>query len=167
MTGNQLLQGKGSRKKEEGSYDGTLQVNYNDPASEATSNMIFDLAYEDVHTDIRNNRIYQYGTYTLSSLELKGLQIILEDSVTDDIQYNKLIFQMGVSPLITMDARTQFQSDYVVTSIPDTAEVYDEVQIDQYQSTFKTETYLNSLSDKFNVDVSVLNELFGYDSSFQ
>jgi hypothetical protein len=159
-SGNTMIEGIGNQIKDQGAFDGTITVGYSDPSSEFLSNLSFDIKYEDVRTEIVDSRIYQYGTYTFSSLDLMGLQIIMENSVDKDTQYNKIIFQMGASPLVTIDTKSNYLEDYDVVIPPETAEIYDTSQSESYIASLKIEEYLTKLSEQLGVDLNSLLGLF-------
>jgi hypothetical protein len=155
-SGNTVIEGIGNQTKEQGAYDGTITVNCNFPSSEFRSDFSFDIKYSDVRTEIVNSHLYQYGTYTLSSLELMGLQIRMENSVSSETQYNNIIFQLGASPLVTIDSTVNYRSNYAVTIPPETAEIYDTTQSEHYMESLRIEEYLTKLSEQLGID---LNEL--------
>jgi hypothetical protein len=157
-TGNTMIKGTGNQTKDQGANDGILTLEYNNPSAEPFSNLSFDIKYEDVRTETKNKHVYQYGSYTLSSLDLMGLQIRMDNSVAEDIQYNKIIFQMGASPLVTIDTNVTYLDDYAVTTPQENAEVYDVTQAETYIATLNVEEHLSKLSEQLGVD---LNSLFG------
>lgn len=161
------LELNGSHTRLQDACNGAVKLEYSNPSSETTSNLVFDIAYEDVCTKVKDSLLYQYGTYTLSSPELQGIQITLENSVTDAIQNNQLVFRMGTSPFITMDFSSKFLQDYPVTMPPEAAIIYDETQLEEYQASIHLDTYLKSLAEKLGIDESILYAFFPYSNSSQ
>jgi hypothetical protein len=159
-SGNMVIEGIGNQTKEQGAYDGTITVNCDVPSSKFRSNFSFDIKYSDVRTEIANSHLYQYGTYTLSSLELMGLQMRMENSVSSETQYNKIIFQLGASPLVTIDSTLNYRSNYAVALPPDTAEIYDAAQSERYMESLKADEYLTKLSQQFGIDLNDLLNQF-------
>ncbi|MDF2941210.1 MAG: hypothetical protein K0S01_68 [Herbinix sp.] len=166
-TGNTILKGTGNQTKDQGAYDGTITVDYNNPSTEPLTNLSFDIKYEDVRTETKDNHIYQYGSYTLSSLDLMGLQIMMENSVAQDTQYNKIIFQMGASPLVTIDTKANYLDDYTVEMPPETAEIYDATQSESYLSSLDIVSYISRLSEELGIDLNSLLGLFQNDLSIE
>jgi hypothetical protein len=165
--GNMNLTATGNRTFNDGAYDGSLTVELNDTNSvEPLSNVSFDITFEDVRTERKDNHSYQYGTYTLSSLELMGLQIIMECSVENDIQNNKITLQMGASSLVTINTKTDYLEDYQVVMPPDNSETYDTTQAESYLATFQLEEYISNLSEKLGVDLQSLLDYYLYGGSY-
>ena len=121
--GNKLLNAGGNQTKDQDTYDGTITIDLIVPSSELLSNLSFDIKYEDVRSEKKDNRILNYGTYTLSSLDLMGLQIIMENSVVDDIQNNKTIVQMGAATLVTIDTKVDYLKDFEAVMPQASAEI--------------------------------------------
>lgn len=151
VTGNQT--GKGDLK------DGKAVFTVTDP-TDNTSTVSFDISYEDCYTKRIDNQTYQYGNITFSSLDLKGIQVLMELSTEENIQLCDMDVRMGAESLATVNVRTEYLKDYKVSLPPEDAQLYDLTQTQEYLSTFQVGDYLDDLSGKFGVDLKSLLGLF-------
>ncbi|MDD3174467.1 MAG: hypothetical protein PHF63_12555 [Herbinix sp.] len=158
--GNTILDISGSQTKENGAYDGEATIEISDPDEYYFTDVSIDLDYEDFRTERKNERFYQYGTLNLSSAAFMGIEVTSEYSVENDIQNNKLIFQMGASPLVTIDTTTEYLNDYQVTMLPDDAEVYDISDIEGYEASLNLDDYISKLSEELGVDLQGLIDYY-------
>ncbi|MHB8128692.1 MAG: hypothetical protein ACYDEX_06830 [Mobilitalea sp.] len=158
--GNKVLNAGGNQTKDQKSYDGTITIDLSVPSSELLSNLSFDIQYEDVRSEKKDNRILNYGTYTLSSLDLMGLQIIMENSVVDDIQNNKTIVQMGAATLVTIDTKVDYLEDFEAVMPPTSAEIYDVTQAESYIASLNLEAYIADLSEQLGIDLQSILDLY-------
>jgi len=156
--GTTLINAYGSHRKINGAYRGLLSVEYSNPDSSYLTDTSFEVAYEDVAIKAKNHHLYTYGTYTLSSNDLMGLQIELNNNVTDTLQNNDITVRMGASPLMIIDTKTEYLSATKIEAPASTAEIYDLMQIDDYLTNLKTEEYLSVLSKRLNCNLSDLLE---------
>lgn len=164
-SGESVFSINGSQKKIDGSYDGDATLELNTGSYDEFSNISIDISYEDVYQEKKDNQIFQYGSFTLSSLDLMGIQVSMDYFVEDDVQKSKLVLKMGTSPLLTVDTTSDYIEDYKVTMPPADAEIYDVDQADSYAATFNLEQYIDRLSDKLGVDLQSLLDYYmsGYD----
>ena len=158
--GNKLFNAVGSQTNKQETYNGTITIDLSVPSSELLSNLSFDIKYEDVRSEKKDNRILNYGTYTLSSLDLMGLQIIMENSVADDIQYNKTILQMGAATLVTIDTKVDYLEDFDAVIPPTSAEIYDVTQAESYIASLNLDAYIATLSEKLGIDLQTILNLY-------
>lgn len=154
--GTNLLEITGSKTKTDGAYDGKAAVKITDPGEVKFKNINIDVAFEDYRIEKKNNRMYQYGTFTVSSPELMGIQINSESSVKDGIQNNKLTLRMGASPLITVNSTKEYLDEYTVGMPPEDVKVYDYTDYDNYAASIDFEAFVDKLSEKLGVNLSGL-----------
>lgn len=151
----------GNQTKKDDTYSGDLTLEINNTYYDDTfSNLSFDLTYENVRKENKNKHEYLYGTFTLSSLDLMGMQVILDFDVKDAVQYNKLSFQLGASELVTVDTKIEFLDNYKVTMPLETAEIYDISQAETYLASVNIDAYIDRLSNLLGVDLESLLSLF-------
>ena len=143
----------GTKKIADGSYDGNATLELSDTIQGLPENLSFNVNFEDVRTEKKDNHIYQYGTYTLSSVSMFGIVVILQNDVLDDVQQNKLIFQMGVSSLLTVDAKTTYLKDYTMPALTGNEEIYDFTDYNSYLTTLNTEAFLARLSEQLGINL--------------
>lgn len=146
----------GSHNLIEGSYDGSMKLQYLDPNAKESKEEIIDIAYEDVQYEYKNNHLYQSGSYTMTSLDFMGIQFETENKVEGNTQTNQTIVRMGASPLVTIQSRLNYFTPSPI-SYPNTEMmIYDTEQMDEYLSTFEWENYLDILTDRFHVSLQDL-----------
>jgi len=162
-SGTMILDGSGNQTKDGDSYDGSAKFLISVPSSEFSTDVSLDVEYEDVKTETKDNRMYQYGTYTLSSPQAMGASLVVESDVVDDVQMNKITVQMGVSPLVSLDMKTKYLDDYSIPEISSSEETYDATEYESYLSTIDVEAYIASLSEKLGVDLqTIINNFMPY-----
>jgi hypothetical protein len=160
--GDEVLKVDGNQKKDNGAYDGTATIEVSDPSNELFSDVSIDLEYQDFRTEIKDNRSYQYGTITLSSLDLMGIQINVDYDVEGSKQISKIDFQMGSSSLVTINTEVNYLNPDKIEMPSKDAEIYTSDQSEEYMNTMDIEGYISSLSDKLGVDLQELyNSLIG------
>jgi hypothetical protein len=158
-TGTTVLDINGSQKKTDGSYDGDASIEISSGTG-TLPDFSIDISYEDVYQEKKNDRTYQYGSFTLSSLDLIGLQVTMDYYVEEDVQKSKLAIRMGASSLVTVDTTLEYIEDYEVKMPSSDAEVYDIDQAESYLATFNLEDYIADLSDKLGIDLQSLLEYY-------
>jgi hypothetical protein len=154
--GNKILTGNGTDTKSGDSNDGDINLVFSDPSLSLglPADISLDIKYEGVRTELKNNRVYSYGTYTFSSPIAMGAELVIENSVTGEVQNCKATVQMGVTPLITFDAKTEYLKDFAIPAISGSEETYEDYE--SYVSSFDVETFISNLSDKLGVDLQSL-----------
>jgi hypothetical protein len=162
MDGNKILEGNGTQTKKDDAYTGEIELVINDPTGEFPSEIGLEIEYEDVKTEIKNNRYYQYGTYTISSPLAYGLTFVVENNVDDDVQQCKMSVQMGSSPLLTIDTKAKYLEDFTIPSVNENEEIYDFTDYETYLSTVDIEAFISNLSEKLGVDLQSLIDNFMY-----
>jgi len=165
-TGASIFDLTGDQTNDNGTYDGqaVMSISGTDQFSSAFS---LDISYDNLHTEKKNDIPYQYGTVTISSLELMGLQVTLDYDVKDDIQTNQMVFQLGADSLVTVDSKIEYLKDYEITSPASDAEVYDiTTESDSYMATADIDAYLAVLSDKLGVDLQSLFNTYFYGTDY-
>lgn len=150
---NVLARCFGTKKKVDGSYDGNATLELSDTIPNLPGSLSFNIAFEDVRTEKKDNQVYQYGTYTLSSVSMFGIVVILQNDVVDDVQQNKLILQMGATSLLTVDAKTKYLKDYTMPALTGNEEVYDLTDYSSYLTTLNTEAFLTRLSEQLGINL--------------
>jgi hypothetical protein len=163
--GDKIVSAEGSQTKKDNAYDGSAKIKISDPTEETFGDISIDVNYEDYRTEIKDNHVFQYGTFTISSLDLLGIQVTSESSVEDSTQINKLVFRMGTTPLVTIDSKVEYIKDIDVKMPPKDAEIYDYTQSDSYEATMDLEGYVAKLSEKLGIDLQSLIDsyMYGYD----
>jgi hypothetical protein len=162
MDGNKILEGNGTQTKKDDAYTGEIDLEINDPTGEFPSEIGLEIKYEDVKTEIKNNRYYQYGIYTISSPLAYGLTLVVENNVEDDVQQCKMSVQMGGSPLLTIDTKAKYLEDFTIPSVSENEEIYDFTDYETYLSTVDIEAFISNLSEKLGVDLQSLIDNFMY-----
>ncbi len=160
---NEVINLIGSHTKKNGVYNGSAKLNLSDPYEEYFTTISLDIDYEDVKSEKKNNHTYHYGTITLSSLDLFGIQVEIENSVKDNVQKNKIEFQMGSSPIVTINSKLEYLTDIEVDEPSDSDEVYDIEDIDSYTDSLDLEGYLSNISEKLGIDLQSLLDYYYYD----
>lgn len=154
--GTALLNAYGNHRKTNGTYRGLLNVEYSNPDSSYLTDTSFEVTYEDVTIKPENHHLYSYGTYTLSSDDLMGMQIELDNNVTGALQHNDITLRVGASPLITIDTVTEYLSSVKIKAPEQDAEVYDLTKIEDYFTTLNFEEYLTDLGSRLDINLSDL-----------
>ena len=149
---NMNIQGYGSQTKENDAYNGKLTLELNNITG-LPSNVKVDVDYKDVKMVMKDNHIYQYGTYTVSSLAFMGVDLVMENTVEKDIQHSKIIVQMGNEPLVTVDMTSEYLKDFTIPQPSSSDVVYDIADIGQYTSTIDSQKYIADLSNKLGINV--------------
>lgn len=153
--GDYILEINGSQSKDKDGYDGSMEimVSSNPELSSATT---FDVTYQDARTEKVGNRLYYYGSYILSSLKMNGLQVLIDNSAENQVQTNKLTLQLGASPLVIIDTKLNYDSEYQIAPPTEDAVIFESTELDSYLATIDMETFLHTLSDRLGVDLSWL-----------
>jgi hypothetical protein len=159
--GNKVVNATGHQTKKDGAYDGKATLKLSDPSETYFTDMSFDIEYADYKSEIKDGRNYQYGTFTISSPELMGMQINSESTVKDGIQRNTTVLRMGASTLATIKSYIQYLSDYEAKMPAQDAEVYSTDQTESYYNTINTEKFIKELSAKLGVDLQSLLAKYG------
>jgi|LSQX01.3.fsa_nt_gb hypothetical protein len=143
----------GSHTKENGAYSGSLTFEVTD----ATGPIEFDVDYEGLKVEAKNGQMYTYGSFSISSYALMGMEIAFEFDVKDDAQVSAIKLNMGKSSLVTLEASTKYIKDFAIPKPDANAETYDMVtDIDVYSSTIDFEGFISTLSDRLGVDLQGL-----------
>jgi hypothetical protein len=143
---------EGSQTKAGDAYTGDAGIDVS-TGTDTLPNVSLDISYSDMRTEKKNDRTYQYGTITVSSLDLMGLQVTMDYTVEDDAQKCNLDLQMGAASLVNIDATVKYLDNFEVKMPPDNAEIYDTTQSESYLATFNIEDYISKLSEEFGVDL--------------
>lgn len=164
-TGTNIFELKGTQTEDQGSYDGeaTVVVSGTDEYSAAFS---LNVSYNDLRTEKKNDMYYQYGSISLSSLDLMGLQVNMTFDVLEDVQTSQVVFQLGAEPLVTIDSKIKPLTDYELAALPADVEVYDVNQAESYMATMDIEGYISNLSDKLGVDLQSILNAFLYGATY-
>ena len=150
------LEVSGSHTINNGAYTGSASVEF---IGSEFSGMSFNIKYNDVKSEFKNNRIYSYGKINISSFMMMGFEITIEHDVKDSAQLSNISLNMGSSPLVTLESSTKYLDNYKVPKPDSTSDVYDTItEIDAYSSSIDTDKFISDLSDKLGVD---LENLFG------
>jgi hypothetical protein len=155
-TGTEFFNLEGSQIKSDGAYTGDATVKISSP-DQTFTDITVSISYNDVRTETKNNRTYQYGNFNISSLDLMGLQLTMDYYVEDDAQKCKFDLKMGAASLVTMDMTMKYLDNYEVTMPGQDAEVYDATtQAESYAAAIDIEGYISRLSEQLGVDLQSL-----------
>lgn len=161
--GTTMIRGFGNQTAKDKVYNGKATLELNNISSSLTGNVSFDLTYSDVRTVWKDKHAYYYGNYSVSSLAMMGIVVLLENSAVEDVQQNKLILQMGNSPLLTVDVKTKYLEDYSIPTLTGTEETYDSADYKSYLSSLDLDTFITNLSDKLGVNLqNIMDSLAPY-----
>jgi len=153
---NVTLSVSGNHTIQKGAYTGLAVVEFDDGGY---SNISFDVKYEDLKLDYKNNRTYTYGNINISSLMMMGMGINIDFDVDGDKQLTTISLKMGNSPLVSLETATKYLKDFKIPKPDRNADVYDLMyEGDEYLSTINIEEYLSKLSDRLGVDLLNLYE---------
>lgn len=143
----------GGHIKENGAYTGSLTFE----VADETRPTEFDVDYEGLKVEAKNGQMYSYGSFSISSYALMGIEIAFEFDVKDDAQLSTIKLNMGKSSLVTLEASTKYIKDFAIPKPDANAETYDLVtEIDGYTSTIDIEGFISTLSDRLGVDLQGL-----------
>lgn len=143
----------GSHTKSDGAYSGSATFVINNGASPTE----FDIEYDGIKTEVKNNRMYNYGSLSLSSYAMMGMEIAIEFDVKGDEQLAAINLNMGKSSLVTLNTSTKYLKNYTIPKPDKSSETYDMLtEIDSYYSTIDIEGYIATLSDRLGVDLKNL-----------
>ena len=146
----------GGHTKEDGAYTGALAFE----VTGDTGPTEFSIEYDGLKLKPNKNRMNSYGSISISSYAMMGMEVVLEFDVKDDAQLMDIILKMGKSSLVTLETAAKYVEDFAIPQPDKNAEVYDMVtESDAYALTMDIEGYIASLSDKLGVD---LKSLLGY-----
>jgi hypothetical protein len=154
-TGSTVFDITGNQSSGDGAKNGKAVVTVSGSDDEA-SPVSLDISYEGLHTEKAGNRNCQYGTVTLSSLELKGIQVIMDFGVENDAQICDIDFRLGAESLAIIHTKMNYLEDYTVVTPPEDAGIYEINETEAYLSTFQLEDYISNLSDRFGVNLQSL-----------
>ena len=146
----------GSHSIENKAYTGTATF---EVLSEDTGDIEFEIEYEDISYELKNNKPYLYGNINLSSYAMMGMEVALELDVKDDAQLATIKLNMGKSSLVTLETSTKYLEDFTIPKPDSNAQSFDALtETNEYAATLKLEEYISALSDRLGVD---LNGLLG------
>lgn len=151
--GDYILEIGGSQSKAERGYNGSMDILVSTD-SKTSSQVSFDITYQGVRNEKIGNRFYHYGSYTLSSLNLNGLQLLIDNAVENQVQTNKITLQLGASPLVVIDTKLDYDTDYQITPPTEDAVIFETTELDSYLATLDMEAFINTLSERLDVDLS-------------
>jgi hypothetical protein len=164
-TGKTLFEVTGNHTWDAGVNSGNMNLMLvTDPETYEEFNC--DIIYEGIRSEKKDQHTYRYGTITLSSLDLMGMQIILDMGAADNVQTDSLVFQMGAESLITVDTTTKYLNDFTPLSPEDTAEIYHLDQSESFTATFDMEGYLSRLSEQLGIDLQSLFQILLMNSTY-
>lgn len=156
--GDAILSGNGNQTKEGDTYGGEVAIEITDSSLELPTNISLNIEYDDVKTVTIDDHIYQYGTYTISSPQAMGIQVVIENDVENDVQKSIVNVQMGVSTLFTIATETEYLKDFTFPTISDNDEVY--TDYDSYLSSIDIEAFITELSNKLGINLEDLINSF-------
>lgn len=148
---------KGSHIKENGAYTGSLILEVAD-TSETTD---ITVEYEGLKPQLKGNKVFAYGSLSISSYKMMGMDIGLELDVKDDAQLFTIMLNMGRTALVTLETSTRQIDNFDIPKVDKNAKVYDiTTESEAYISTIDFEGFISNLSDKLGVNLKSLIEGF-------
>ncbi len=156
--GTRLVNITGSQTVDNGAYTGEAELEVN---IEDMNSISVDIEYEDIRSEVKDNKVYNYGKVTVSSLALMGMNISLEYDVVDDIQHTIFAVGMGNTDLVSLNITTEYLNGFDFPAVDSSAEIYDVYDSYGYEATIDLDKFISGLSDKLGVDVqSIIENLF-------
>lgn len=120
-----------------------------------------DISYKDLKTVKKNNYAYQYGSINISSMDLFGVQLLINLDEKDNHQLSEIVVQMGAEPLVTVTTDSEYLNNFEANVPAEGATIYDINDVDSYTSSIDIEAFISSLSDKLGIDIqSLMNNLY-------
>lgn len=147
----------GSHTKDNGTYSGgaVLETLIRDDKGHTIYS--FDIDYKDVKTVVKNNRIYNYGSFNLSTGFMMGMEIVIEYDVKDDARLSTISLNMGRSSLVTLESSAKYINDFTIPTPDENADYYDILtESNEYYSTIDIQEYISSLSNRLGLDLEGL-----------
>jgi hypothetical protein len=145
----------GSHIKEDEAYTGSLTLDYTD-IEKSTE---FNVKYDGLRTEAKNGRLYTYGTFSISSYSMMGMDLVFEFDAKDDTQLLTGKLNMGKSSLVTIETSAKLIEDYSIPIPDENAETYDMVtEIDGYYSTMDLDGFISALTEKLGINLKGLAE---------
>lgn len=159
-SGTTLLSVTGNQTKKDDAYTGMATLDIN-ASSAGLGNLSFDLEYEDARSVVKNNRPFYYGKYTLSSLAMMGMEVVLDYNVKADVQNMALSVNMGRTPIVTLDMAMEYLDNFKIPTPSSSDEVYDALtESEYYLATMDIEKFINNLSSKLGIDLQSIVDNF-------
>ena len=157
--GTRVISVTGTQTEKDDAYTGeaTLEINAEDAGYDSYS---FDISYEDVKTESKNNQVFYYGKINVSSLLMIGMDVGLEYNVEGKVQHTRLSLNMGTASLVALDFTSEYLDDYKIPSTDSSAEVYDIYDIEGYESTMDIDRLISDLSAKLGIDVQSIVDAY-------
>ncbi len=149
----------GSQTVKNDAYTGSASATVN--TGEYGVPVSVDISYDDLKTVKKNNYAYQYGSINISSMDLFGVQLLINFDEEDNHQLSEIVVQMGAEPLVTLTTDSEYLNNYEASAPAEGATIYDINDVDSYTSTIDIEAFISSLSDKLGIDIqSLINSLY-------
>ncbi len=156
-----LVEVTGSHTKEKDAYTGEAEITvYGEDFG--MGSMSFNIEYEDLRTEVKDNKVYNYGKITLSSMVLMGAEFSLEYDVVDGIQHSKLSVGMGGSSIVGLDITAEQLKDFEIPEVDSSAQIFDAYDTTGYEATMNIEQFISDLSSKLGVDLNSIIESLMY-----
>lgn len=160
--GIEVITVNGSHTKKNNAYSGKASIEVND-ASSSVNNVGFDVEYKDVRSEVKNNKVFNYGTFTLSSLYMMGMELELDLNAKGNTQNADFYVKMGNSTLVSFETTTEYLDEFKIPTLSTSDEIYDAMtESDSYLATMDLENFINELSTKLGIDIESLFNMFVY-----
>ena len=162
--GIEIINVTGKKTTRNNASDGSFTISINADVIDSFSDLIIEIEYQNVKTELKNGRKYIYGNYSISSLAMMGTKLLFDFDVADGIQQSLIRLQFGSTSLVTLDTKVKFLDNYNYTlpSISDT--IYDFTDMDAFLQTIDTDKLIEDLSNKLGINLEdiIYNFMFNY-----
>lgn len=159
--GNEIINIEGShRKNNQDAYTGDARFTYSDIYSDTSYRI--NISYDDYRSERTDNRIYQYGTIEVSSMDLMGIQVAMDFSVEDELQKCSIDFRMGAVSIVSADISAKYLDSVDVSMPSKDAKMYGAEDMESYIATIDEDAYLSHLIEQFGINLQPLIDYFDY-----
>ncbi len=147
----------GNHTKTKDAYTGEAEVTVYG-ADFGMNSMTFNIDYEDLRTETKDDQHYHYGKLSLSSILLMGMELGLEYDVVDGVQHSKLSVGMGSTSIIGLDIAAERLKSFTIPKTDSSAQIFDSIDSSDYEATIDVEKFIRDLSDRLGIDLNTLME---------
>lgn len=110
-----------------------------------------NLTYDNVRMVNKNNQMYWYGKYTLSTPLLKGSNITVDYDVDNNIQLCNMVVNLENSPLVTMKSKANYIKDFAFKKPSKSDKIYSLTETDSYFNSIDIKKYVLEVSKKLGI----------------
>lgn len=156
---NTILDVNGTSAKKGDLTSGEIGIDIYTPYDESFYN--FEVKFQDVKSETKNGRLFQYGKYTLSAPLMFPGAVEISFDVDGNAQKSNLSVIMGTSKLVSLDVSTEILEGFDIPSVG-SATIYDSDNIEEYAMTLDIYGFIEDISNKLGVDLSELMDELSY-----